>query len=142
MNILYCVHRYMRIKQNLCTENPEAIPKRVVIFSGKTCHQDLEQNMIITLIVQVSEIINKDKDIQNILKVIYLPNYNVSVAEQVLPSCDILQNLTAPGTSEVSGTCTMKALMNGALLLTSKWGTNLEIEKYYREEMGLEEEAG
>lgn len=121
----------MKIKENREKEFTEVIPKKVVIFAGKSCVQDIEQNKMISLILQVAELVNTDEEIQNSLKVIFLPNFNVTVAEKILPACDLFQNLKTPGSNCVNSTCTMKALMNGALVLGSKWGTNLDLDEYY-----------
>lgn len=77
-------------------EAGKVIPRRVVIFSGKAHVDDKQSNMTIQLILEVANLINNDQQIDESLKVIFLPNYNVKVAEKILPAIDLFENLNAP----------------------------------------------
>lgn len=81
MNILYCIHRYNQLKQGA------KLPKRVIILAGKTHSEKADR--IVELALQVANIVNNDQTLENSLKIVFLPNYNVSVAEIVLPALDI-----------------------------------------------------
>lgn len=125
MNVLLQVHRYLSIKRNK-GQAPQAkdhrTPRRVVIISGKASPFNPLQNTLINFIIELQEIINNDADVGDCLKVIYLPNYSVSLAEKIFPALDIYQNLKVPGIESELSTSSMKALVNGALLLSSRAG--------------------
>ncbi|KAI9297089.1 glycosyl transferase [Neoconidiobolus thromboides FSU 785] len=132
MNILSVIHRYYEIKELSKAELEKVVP-RAVIFGGKAAPGYYIAKLVIKLINSVSEKINNDASIQDKLKVVFLPDYNVSLAEVIIPASDISQHISTAGT-EASGTSNMKFVLNGGLILGTVDGANIEIE----EEIGSE----
>uniref|UniRef100_A0A6B2L5P6 Alpha-1,4 glucan phosphorylase n=1 Tax=Arcella intermedia TaxID=1963864 RepID=A0A6B2L5P6_9EUKA len=127
LNILSVIWRYRQIKGMSDDERADAVP-RVVIFAGKAAPGYHIAKLIIKLINCVSKKINDDPDIEDLLKVVFIPNYNVSLAEILIPASDISQHISTAGT-EASGTSNMKFVMNGGLLLGTLDGANVEISE-------------
>eukprot|EP00698_Gefionella_okellyi_P015952 TRINITY_DN4532_c0_g1_i1.p1 TRINITY_DN4532_c0_g1~~TRINITY_DN4532_c0_g1_i1.p1 ORF type:complete len:875 (+),score=255.10 TRINITY_DN4532_c0_g1_i1:97-2721(+) len=132
LNILYVIHRYTLIKQALPAQR-SAFVKRVVIFAGKAAPGYDMAKRVIKLIHAVADVVNRDLSINDLLKVVFIPNYNVSLAELIVPANDLSQHISTAGT-EASGTSNMKFVMNGGLILGTLDGANIEI----REETGAE----
>jgi starch phosphorylase len=130
MNILGVIYRYKNIKL-LSPEEREEIVPRVCIFGGKAAPGYYVAKMVIKLITQVAEVVNNDETIDDLLKVVYIPDYNVSRAEIIIPASDISQHISTAGT-EASGTSNMKFVLNGGLILGTVDGANIEI----RDEIG------
>jgi len=126
MNILYVVHRYLMIKDTPKEKRAESFVPRVVMFGGKAAPGYAAAKAIIKLINAVGHKINGDGDIGDLLKVVYLPNYNVSNAQVIIPAAELSQHISTAGT-EASGTSNMKFVMNGSLIIGTLDGANVEI---------------
>ena len=132
MNILSVVLRYDRIKSMSPEERKDVVP-RVVIIGGKAAPGYDMAKRIIKLISAVSETVNKDEEIGDLLKVYFVPDYNVSLAEVIIPGSDLNQQISTAGT-EASGTSNMKFAMNGSLIIGTMDGANVEIAEEIGEE--------
>ena len=121
MNALYVIHKYLEIKAG-------KLPKRkiTVIFGGKAAPAYIIAQDIIHLILCLSELINNDPEVNKYLNVHLVENYNVSVAEKLIPATDISEQISL-ASKEASGTGNMKFMLNGALTLGTMDGANVEI---------------
>jgi len=129
MNILHVVYCWLKIKED---PNFEMFP-RTFLFAGKTAPDYYMSKMVIRLICHVAEMINSDPDTNRVIRVAFLPNYRVTLAERVIPAADVSEQISTAG-YEASGTGNMKLALNGAITVGTLDGANIEI----MEEVGNE----
>ncbi|ODQ67653.1 glycosyl transferase [Nadsonia fulvescens var. elongata DSM 6958] len=127
LNILGVVHRYLTLKAMSKEERSKQVP-RVVIIGGKSAPGYYMAKVIIKLVTSVGAVVNNDEEIGDLLKVIFIEDYNVSKAEIITPASDISQHISTAGT-EASGTSNMKFVLNGGLILGTVDGANVEITR-------------
>lgn len=131
LNILGIVYRYKKMKEMSAVERKAKFAPRVCIFGGKAFATYVQAKRIVKFITDVGAKINNDSEIGDLLKVIFVPDYNVSVAELLIPASELSQHISTAG-MEASGTSNMKFAMNGCILIGTLDGANVEI----REEVG------
>ncbi|KAG8098232.1 hypothetical protein GUJ93_ZPchr0013g37951 [Zizania palustris] len=133
LNILGIVYRYKKMKEMSAKERVKSFVPRVCIFGGKAFATYIQAKRIVKFITDVAATVNHDPEIGDLLKVVFVPDYNVSIAETLIPASELSQHISTAG-MEASGTSNMKFAMNGCILIGTLDGANVEI----REEVGAE----
>ena len=123
MNALYVIYKYLQIKQGNTPKTPIT-----VIFGAKAAPAYTIAKDIIHLILCLQELVNNNEEVSKYLKVVMVENYNVTIAEKLIPACDISEQISL-ASKEASGTGNMKFMLNGALTLGTEDGANVEIHE-------------
>ena len=121
MNALYVIHKYLEIKRGKKPGRPITI-----MFGAKAAPAYVIAKDIIHLILCLEELVNNDPDVSPYMKVVMVENYNVTLAEKLIPACDISEQISL-ASKEASGTGNMKFMLNGAVTLGTMDGANVEI---------------
>ncbi|KAF9598517.1 hypothetical protein IFM89_028049 [Coptis chinensis] len=132
LNILGAIYRYKKLKEMSPDERAKTTP-RTIMIGGKAFATYTNAKRIVKLVNDVSAVVYTDPEVNNYLKVVFVPNYNVSVAEMLIPGSELSQHISTAG-MEASGTSNMKFALNGCLIIGTLDGANVEI----REEIGEE----
>ncbi len=129
LNALHIIALYCRLKSD---RNFDLLP-RTFVFGGKAAPGYRMAKLMIRLITSIGEVINRDPDVKDRLKVVFMPNFNVSSGHRIYPAAELSEQISTAGT-EASGTGNMKFMMNGAITIGTLDGANIEIREAAGEE--------
>nr|UOI39571.1 alpha-glucan phosphorylase [Betula platyphylla]UVJ47646.1 alpha-glucan phosphorylase [Betula platyphylla] len=132
LNILGAIYRYKKLKE-MSPEQRKNTTARTIMFGGKAFATYTNAKRIVKLVNDVGAVVNTDPEVNSYLKVVFVPNYNVSVAEMLIPGSELSQHISTAG-MEASGTSNMKFALNGCLIIGTLDGANVEIREEIREE--------
>ena len=128
LNALYVIHKYLEIKSGKKPKTPIT-----VIFGAKAAPAYIIAQDIIHLILCLQELISNDPEVKSYLNIVMVENYNVTLAEKLIPACDISEQISL-ASKEASGTGNMKFMLNGAVTLGTEDGANVEIHQLVGDE--------
>ncbi len=129
LNVLHVIVLYNRLRHNPGL----AVPPRTVFFAGKSASSYTLAKLIIKLINNVAAVIDRDASVRGRLKMVFLPNYSITLAERLIPASDLSEQISTAG-YEASGTGNMKFMMNGALTIGTRDGATIEMAREAGEE--------
>ncbi|MBR0194278.1 MAG: glycogen/starch/alpha-glucan phosphorylase, partial [Bacilli bacterium] len=129
MNVFHIIYLYQRMK----ADPTFTIYPHTFIFGAKAAPSYVYAKKIIQLILSVADVVNNDPDVNKMMKVVFVENYGVSLAEKIIPAADVSEQIST-ASKEASGTSNMKFMMNGAVTLGTLDGANIEIKDLAGEE--------
>lgn len=132
MNIFGVIYRYLKLK-SATPEQRKSFQPRVTLIGGKAAPGYYMAKRVIKLINNVAQVVNNDPETKDYLQVVFIPDYNVSKAQIIIPASDISEHISTAGT-EASGTSNMKFVLNGGLIIGTLDGATVEIAREIGEE--------
>ena len=126
MNLLWCIHHYLDLRRKVEAGQALDDPKVTVLFAAKAAPAYIIAQDIIHAILCLQDIIEHDPEVSKVFRVVMVDNYNITVAEKLIPACDLSEQISL-ASKEASGTGNMKYMLNGAVTIGTEDGANVEI---------------